>query len=255
VYKPTVLFGPPAEFIELINYCRESHQQCPSFIRKIFLGSAPVLSGFLQKLVTYTHGSTEITCLYGMTEVLPIAVVDGRYKAAWKGEGDLLGQWVKGITPQILKDGELEVQSPHMFYKYLGQEKSQWVSTGDLVKIQKKELILMGRKKDMIIKGNYNIYPELYESTIQKIPGVAACAMVGIQDITLQDEKIILVVEPETQSDINIKKRIQDALRSGPYSIDSHAYPDDILIMKIPRSGRQLKINKKTLRALLIDKI
>ena len=43
-------------------------------------------------------------------------------------------------------------------------------------------LVLLGRKKDMIIRGSHNIYPELIEGTIAGIPGVRRCAIVGLYD-------------------------------------------------------------------------
>lgn len=253
-YKPTVLFGPPAEFIELINYCRLNKIKFPPYIKKVFLGSAPVLSGFLAKLIKYLPTDTEVTCMYGMTEILPVAVVDGRKKVNWKGEGDLLGNFATGVKFKIANDGELLVSGDHKSRNYLGLEKSDYVATGDLVKIVGKELVLIGRKKDMIIKGNYNIYPELYESTIQKIEGVAACAMVGVRDIDKEDEKIILIIEPEDFERKDIKSSVASSLQSGNYSIDSQAFPDKILIMKLPRSGRQLKVDKNKLRAMISNK-
>lgn len=253
-YKPTVLFGPPAEFIELINYCRQNEIKFPPHIKKVFLGSAPVLSGFLTKLITYLPTGTQVTCMYGMTEMLPVAVVNGRKKANWKGEGDLLGSFVSGVKYKISPDGELLLSGDHKFRNYLGQGKSNYVTTGDLVKIKDKELVLIGRKKDMIIKGNYNIYPELYESTIQKIEGVAACAMVGVRDIDKEDERIILAIEPEDFDTKDIKQLVASSLKSGDYSIDAQAFPDQILIMKLPRFGRQLKVDKNKLRVIISNK-
>ena len=72
--------------------------------------------------------------------------------------------------------------------------------------MQDGKLILVGRKKDMIIKGNYNIYPGLYEPVIQNIPGVLACAMVGVFDTDMQDEKIVLAVEPENKFEKEFEK-------------------------------------------------
>lgn len=250
-YQPTVLFGPPAEFIELVNCCKKTKRKFPKQVKKIFLGSAPVLSGFLQKLIIYLHDSTQITCIYGMTEMLPVAIVDGRIKAQWKDEGDLLGTLDSGVKYEIADDGELMLSANHSFSNYLGKEKISSFGTGDLVKLKNKQLILIGRKKDMIIKGNYNIYPELYESTVQKIPGVSACAMVGVRDEELEDEKIFLTIEPEDFNNKKIAEDVMNKIKSGVYSIDTQALPDRVVVMKLPRSGRQFKIDKKRLRDII----
>lgn len=253
-YQPTVLFGPPAEFIELVNYCKKNNRKFPKQIKKIFLGSAPVLSGFLQKLISHLPDSTQITCIYGMTEVLPVATIDGRIKAQWEGQGDLLGALDSEVKYKLGDNGELLLNTPYAFKSYLGKEKTSLFDTGDLVKFKNKQLILIGRKKDMIIKGNYNIYPELYESTIQKIPGVAACAMVGVRDEDLEDEKIILAIEPEDFTNKNPAQYVMDKIKSGDYSIDTQALPDKVVVMKLPRFGRQSKIDKKRLRDIIQER-
>lgn len=250
-YKPTTLFGPPAEFIALTSYCKQTRENIPWGIRKIFLGSAPVLSGFLKKFISILPLHTQVTCMYGMTEILPVATIDGRKKVVWEGQGDLLGSTIEKISYRLEKDGELILKGPNLFKGYLGQEEVQEIATGDLVRVEKEQLVLIGRKKDMIIRGNYNIYPGLYESTIQKIAGVAACAMVGLRNETKEDEDIILVIEAENPQDTTFAKRVESSIRSGKYSIDTHAMPDRIVLMKIPRRGRQLKIDKRELVEIL----
>jgi len=169
----------------------------PSNVKKIILGSAPVLTGFLSKLAKFVSSDTDVIALYGMTEIVPVALVHSEYKINWKGAGDLLGDFVPGIEYKIAKDGELLLRGHNLFKNYLGFKKAKWAETGDLVRITNNKLVLLGRKKDMIIRDNYNIYPSLYEPIIQRIPGIADCAIVGVRDEELEDEKIILAIEPE----------------------------------------------------------
>jgi acyl-CoA synthetase (AMP-forming)/AMP-acid ligase II len=210
------------------------------------LGSAPVFSGFLKKLIPVVNVRTKIMCLYGMTEILPVTYIDGRKKIGLHLEGDVLGKPIPGIHVSLSRDNELLVKAKHQAERYYNQKKMDLIATGDIVQIIDKYIVLKGRKKDMIIKGNYNIYPELYESTIQKIPGVIACAMVGIYSTKLEDEKILLVVEGKP----GISKKLKIALREGANSIDIHAQPDSIIEMTIPRFGRQRKIDKKKIREM-----
>ncbi|OHA62721.1 MAG: hypothetical protein A2748_02305 [Candidatus Wildermuthbacteria bacterium RIFCSPHIGHO2_01_FULL_45_20] len=102
----------------------------------------------------------------------------------------------------------------------------------------------------MLLCSGSNIYPGLYEPIIQQIPGVAACALIGIRDEQAEDEAIILVVEPYNLEDKNVAEVVERSIRSGTYSIDIHALPDEISIMKLPRFGRQSKIDKKKLQEL-----
>jgi len=253
-YKPTVIFGPPAEIMTLMNYCKSKRAKIPNYVEKIILGSAPVLAGFLTKLNKFTSDKTEVICMYGMTEIVPIALIDGTYKMNWKGKGDLLGEFVPGIEYKIAEDGELLIRGGNLFKNYLGFQKAKWAETGDLVKVVNNKLILLGRKKDMIIRDNYNIYPSLYEPIIQKIPGVEDCALIGVRDEEKEDEKIVLVIQSEDADDKNIVSYVEKKLRSGEYSIDTQAYPDKIISMELPRSGRQKKVDKNKLRQIVTQK-
>lgn len=250
-YEASIIFGPPGEVLPIVEYCDQHNQKISNHIRHIYLGSAPVYTSFLKKLEAVLPASTAVTCIYGMTEILPIAVVDGRKKAATQIAGDLIGEPVGQIKAKIMADGELVVSGSHMCKQYLGEKKPLIaINTGDTVRLEGKQIIMIGRKKDMILRGDYNIYPALYEPIIESIPGVRACAMVGVYNDSRADEKIVVVVEPDGSCDIT-KVYVEKRLRSGSYSIDTHAFPDRIVFMRLPRSGRQLKVNKMAIKQLI----
>jgi acyl-CoA synthetase (AMP-forming)/AMP-acid ligase II len=109
--------------------------------------------------------------------------------------------------------------------------------------------VLLGRSKDMIVRGRFNIYPELYESTIERIDGVKRCAIVGIYDEAAADECVVLVVEPrDGVGKPGLEQRLWNELQSGPCCVDSAALPDHILVMTLPMVGRSAKVDKKSLR-------
>ncbi len=250
-YSVSILFGPPGELLPIIAYCQEHQLQLPALIANIYLGSAPVYRSFLKKLESILPTATGVACIYGMTEILPIATVDGRLKAVNSVKGDLLGVPVIGTKTSIATDGELIVTGPHMCRSYLGDEQTlSKIYTGDLVRLDGKQLVMIGRKKDMILRGNYNIYPALYEPTIETIPGVQACAMVGMYDEDRADEVVILAVEADGSRPLT-STLIEKNLRAGAYSIDTPALPDRIIIRQLPRAGRQHKIDKTALKQLL----
>jgi len=251
-YKPTITFAPPGELIEVLRYCRQQKLLFPKSYKHVLLGSAPVTKGFLKKLFTLSSENLKTTCLYGMTEVLPIATIDGFEKLHRKINGDLLGKPVQGVKLRVDKQGVLHIGAEHLCSYYLNGTKHAMVSTGDIVRINgKKEIILKGRQKDMILRRSFNIYPALYEPIIESIPGVDTACMVGLYKETLEDEDVVLVLEadPQLKAD-SIKKK----LSSGKYSIDVQALPDQIIFMTIPRVGRQKKINKQLLREKLTNK-
>jgi acyl-CoA synthetase (AMP-forming)/AMP-acid ligase II len=244
-----IVFGPPSDYMPLILFCEKNNEMLPQCLQHVMIGSAPVHILFLKRLIAVLPTQTQITCTYGMTENLLVSIIDGRQKILYKGEGDILGKPVEGLQIIIAEDGEILLRSPQMFSRYYHEESSdEWHHTGDLGKIDEDgNIILSGRKKEMIIRRNMNIYPALYENTIKHIEGIDEAAMVGMYDETLHDEKVYLAVEG---NDINIHT-IKKQLATGKHSIDKEALPDEIFKMTIPRKGRQNKID----RAAIIEYI
>ena len=244
-----IVFGPPGDYMPLIKYCEKNNKILPGCLQHVMIGSAPVHILFLKRLIAVLPMQTQITCTYGMTENLLVSTIDGRQKILYKGEGDIVGKPTDRIQITIAEDGEILLRSPQMFSRYYHEESgSEWHHTGDLGKINDNgDLILSGRKKEMIIRRNMNIYPALYENTIKHIEGIDEAAMIGIYDETLHDEKVYLAVEG---NDINIHA-IKKQLLNGIHSIDKEALPDEIFKMTIPRKGRQNKID----RAAIIEYI
>jgi acyl-CoA synthetase (AMP-forming)/AMP-acid ligase II len=237
-----ILFGPPSDYMPMILYCEKTGLILPNCLQHVLIGSAPAHTHFLQRLISVLPAHTKITCTYGMTENLLVAVIDGRQKSMYEGEGDLLGKPTEAVSIKFSNDGEIMVKSPQLFSRYFHEGSGkEWHASGDLGKTDDDgNIILMGRKKEMIIRRNMNIYPALYENTIKHIKGVDEAAMVGIYCNTTHDEKVYLALEG---NGINIPS-VQKQLKQGKYSIDSEALPDHIILMTIPRKGRQHKIDR-----------
>lgn len=244
----TTLFSPPCDYLPLMAYCEQHRRPLPACLQHLFFGSAPVHRAFLERLLPLLPEHVRLTCLYGMTENLLVAAIDGREKALLPTDaGDVLGRPVPGIALKIAEDGEILLHSPQTYSRYLHQtQRAQWHASGDLGYLDAQgRLVLTGRKKDMIIRRNFNLYPGLYEPTLNRIPGVTECAFVGIYDASKHDEKVVLVVE--THQPLTVST-LQKALEYGPYSIDREAWPDKIVLSTLPRKGRQSKVDKVALR-------
>ena len=237
-----ILFGPPSDYMPMILFCEKNGMLLPNCLRHVLIGSAPVHTNFLQRLIDVLPVNTKITCTYGMTENLLVAVINGRQKAFYNEEGDILGKPVEGVSIRISENGEIMVKSDQLFCRYFHEtNRDEWHCTGDLGRLDEEgNIILLGRKKEMIIRRNMNIYPALYEKTIKHIKGVEEAAMVGIYCNSTHDEKVYLAIEG---TEINIQS-VKKQLTQGKYSIDSEALPDQIIRMTIPRKGRQNKIDR-----------
>jgi len=166
--------------------------------------------------------------------------------AATDAGGDLVGAPFPGVRARLAEDGELLLRGPHLCRGYLGEPAMTEHATGDLASIDAAgRIVLLGRKKDMIIRGHDNIYPSLYEPTIGALPGVRRCSLVGVYDAHAADERIVLVVEPEPGQDPAIlARRLRAEVRA---CIDAAALPNEIVCMPIPLGGRSRKVDKRAL--------
>ena len=72
---------------------------------------------------------------------------------------------------------------------------------------------IVDRKKDMIIAGGYNIYPEEVEKVLYEHPGVSQCAVVGVPDAHRGETvKAIIVLSDKSVTEDEIKKYCQEKL-------------------------------------------
>lgn len=247
--KITTAFLLPYEGQKIINSCKKRSKKIPSSLETLFFGSAPVTKTFLSKLKNVCKDHTQIYGIYGATEMLIISLISMAEKMRIESNGDPLGKALPGIEAILSSENEILTSGPQMYDRYLGDEKARFFYSGDLGEIQEDgNIIMLGRKKDMIIKHGYNVYPSLFENTIASIPGVQQCAMVGVYNPTIEDEEIVLYVVKTTDSKIT-SARIMSYLQNGKYSIDHQALPDKIIFIdELPYSGRSKKVSKQLLR-------
>jgi acyl-CoA synthetase (AMP-forming)/AMP-acid ligase II len=89
-----------------------------------------------------------------------------------------------------------------------------WYLTGDFGYISNGEVFVSGRKKDMIIVGGKNIYPQDLESLTYEVPGVHAGRSVafGLYDETQGTEEVVIIAEGDSEEPAE-QQKIADAIR------------------------------------------
>lgn len=247
-----LLFAVPAA-LDAILHALESHPELtPPRLDTIVIGGAPVL----RPLLARTHErfpDARIRTIYGMTEILPVAIADGVQKLhAPPGDGDPVGRVVPSVRARIV-DGELVLSGTGLARGYLAdlpQHPLTELPTGDLARLDGdggRQLTLLGRRKDMFIRGTQNVYPGLYEPIIAGLPGVAEAAMVGVPD-AIGDDRIVIAFVPERGRDgPELVKQVSRAL---PGLIDAGVLPDAVVaVPELPRSGRGRKLDRAALTA------
>jgi acyl-CoA synthetase (AMP-forming)/AMP-acid ligase II len=242
-----LLFAVPAAFDAILRALDDDPRLTPRRLDTIVLGGAPVLRPLLARAVARFPGA-RIRTVYGMTEILPVAIADGVAKLDTPvGSGDEAGRLVSSVRARIV-DGELMLAGPGLALGFLGdlpRHPLTEVATGDLARIDGDHLTLLGRRKDMFIRGTQNVYPGLYEPIIAGLPGVADVAMVGVPD-EIGDDRIVLALVPDRGRDPD--RVVREVTRALPGLIDAGVLPDAVVaVADLPRSGRGRKLDRAAL--------
>lgn len=213
--RATVLMGVPTFYVRMLQDER-LNAGTAAHMRLFVSGSAPLLADTHREWRERTgHAILE---RYGMTETNmntsnPYA---GERVAGTVGL-PLPGVEVIVTDPQTgaeLADGEIgmvEVRGPNVFKGYWQMpEKTAaelrdngFFITGDLGRIDEKGYLhIVGRGKDLIITGGYNVYPKEIEAEIDEIPGVLESAVIGLPDRDF-GESVTAVVVPTGRADLD----------------------------------------------------
>ncbi|MFF2270446.1 class I adenylate-forming enzyme family protein [Cellulosimicrobium cellulans] len=236
----------PADVTALLDAV-EAGTVPPRGPRVALVGGAPVTRALLER-ATRVLPRTRWVAVYGMTEILPVAVVEAREKLAYAGDGDLVGvplpgtvarlDPVEGEEPEDGQDapgetgrddvvGELVLAGPSLMAGYLHDldaparglgARAAEHRTGDLARVDDAgRLVLVGRTRDMIIRGTTNIYPGLFEPRVAALDGVGEALLVGVPQVD-GDERVALVVTAATGDPVTGDPRPDGAAGRGPRS-------------------------------------
>jgi acyl-CoA synthetase (AMP-forming)/AMP-acid ligase II len=199
--------------------------------------------------------SAEIVAVYGMTEALPVATASAAEVLSSTPDEVVLGRPVPGTTVRVDRPGpdclgELVVSGPQACVRYAGSSPLPEVHTGDIGRVRDDGLlVLAGRAKRMLIRGQANIYPELVEPLVlQRFPEVEDAAFVGLPHPVSGDEQVVLAFVPSGDPRRTIRR-----LRSRWTELADEAWrPDQVVaVARIPRKGRSGTVDVAALRALV----
>ena len=223
----TVLMGVPTFYVRLLQH-ENLNKQSVSSMRLFISGSAPLLSETHQLWQEKT--GLAILERYGMTEtnMNTSNPYHGERRPGTVGF-PLPGVEIKicdATTGNTLPNGEIgliEVKGPNLFSGYWKMPEktaeelrpSGWFITGDLGVCDEDGYIsIVGRSKDLIISGGYNVYPKEIEMVIDDIAGVKESAVIGLPHPDF-GEAVVAVIVGELEESVlvdNIIKQTQEVL-------------------------------------------
>lgn len=204
--EATVFMGVPTLYVRLLAEPGLNRETCRN-MRLFVAGSAPLL------IETFTEWQerTGHTILerYGMSETAMLT------SNPYSGErrGGTVGFALPGVSLRVQDDdgqplpageiGGIQVKGPNIFKGYWRMpEKTReeftadgYFKTGDVGKIDERGYItIVGRSKDLIISGGYNVYPAEIEGYINDMPGVAESALVGVPHPDFGEVGVAIVI-------------------------------------------------------------
>lgn len=166
-------------------------------------------------------------------------------------------------TGQPVPDGEpgvLYFRGPHAPAGYYRDQEltatvfdpDGWTTTGDLVKFDQECLWILGRAKDMIIRGGQNIYPAEIEGLLNDHPKVASVAVVGYPDREMGERTCAYVI-PKAGQEFSFEEMVE-FLKGKKLAM--YKLPERLeVVPEFPAVGDSGKVNKETLKKEIAEKV
>ena len=212
--RVTVLYGVPTMFVlELEKYRKgkdDGSRYDASSLRTGIMAGAPcpieVMRGTIDEL------GCNASIAYGLTEASPVITMT-RFDDSLKRRVETVGQALPGIEVKIAGDdhqplpqgqmGELACRGYNVMLGYYGMpemtaeviDDDGWLYSGDLATMDEDGYVkIVGRKKDMLITGGFNVYPAEIEEYLFTHPKVQNATVVGAPDDVMGEVAIAYVI-------------------------------------------------------------
>ena len=207
--KVTIFMGVPTMYVGLIEAAKTSEHR-PTLKSALSGGAAlpvPVLEQFTEVF------GTQVLEGYGLTETSPVATFN---QVGFPPKPGTVGKQIWGVEVEVARSeveeaiellptgelGEIVVRGHNVFKGYLNKPEATataivdgWFRTGDLgIKDADGYVSIVDRKKDMVLRGGYNVYPREVEEALLRHPAVAQVAVFALPDPQYGEEVSAAVV-------------------------------------------------------------
>ncbi|MFH8624669.1 long-chain fatty acid--CoA ligase [Streptomyces vietnamensis] len=252
--RATVFEGVPTMYAALLQHPSETDV---STLRMCISGGASlpveILHGFERRF------GCPVLEGFGMSETSPVVTFNHPDRPRKAGS---IGTPIRDVEVRLLDDkgqdvapggiGELAVRGPNLMKGYWNRPEETaaaipdgWLRSGDLARADEDGyLYIVDRKKDMIIRGGYNVYPREIEEVLHEHPAVALAAVVGVPHPELGEEvAAAIVLRPGAQV-------LPDELREYVKDrVAAYKYPRRVWLVDALPLGPSGKILKREITA------
>jgi long-chain acyl-CoA synthetase len=262
----TVFHGVPTMYIGLLE-AAPAFDRLPE-LRLCISGGASLPIAVLEKFNALF--STQIFEGYGLSETSPTATTNQPHFGTKAGT---VGHPIWGVEVEIARAevderiellptgelGEIVIRGHNVFSGYLGRPDATaeavvdgWFRTGDLgTKDEQGFISIVDRKKDIVIRGGFNVYPREIEEVLAHHPQVAQVAVIGLPDPTFGEE-VCAVIVPEKGPDGSLPTA-DGLIAWSQERLGRHKYPRQIRFVDELPLGPSMKVLKRELRRTMAE--
>ncbi|MFE0641013.1 long-chain fatty acid--CoA ligase [Streptomyces sp. NPDC058877] len=247
--RATVFEGVPTMYAALLQHPSDADL---STLRMCISGGASlpveILHGFERRF------GCPVLEGFGMSETSPVVTFNHPDKPRKAGS---IGTPIRDVAVRLLDEegrdvalgeiGELAVRGPNVMKGYWNRPEETaatipdgWLRTGDLARADEEGyLYVVDRKKDMIIRGGYNVYPREIEEVLHEHPAVALAAVVGVPHPELGEQvAAVVVLRPAARASADeLREYVKER-------VAAYKYPRHVLLvdqLPLGPSGKILK--------------
>jgi long-chain acyl-CoA synthetase len=175
-------------------------------------------------------------------------------KPMWGVDARIVDEQDRQLPPGPDHVGEIVLRGHNIMKGYLNQPeataeamKNGWFHTGDMGYVDAEGFFfIVDRKKELIIRGGYNVYPREVEEVLYTHPAVAEAAVIGVLDARLGEEvAAVIALKPgASATDVEIIAFMKER-------VAAYKYPRSVRFLDTLPKGATGKVLKKELKAQL----
>ncbi len=229
--KVTVFEGVPTMYTAMLNLDNKDDYDVSCLQVCASGGSAmpgEVLRGFEEAF------GCKVLEGYGLSETSPVASFNHPDKERKIGS---IGTPIEGVEMKVVDDdgndvdqgevGEIVIKGHNVMKGYWDREdatkesiKDGWFYTGDMAKVDEEGyFFIVDRKKELIIRGGYNVYPREIEEVLYEHPAIMEAAVIGVEDANMGEEvgAAVVLKEGEDLSEDELKSYVKEQVANYKY--------------------------------------
>jgi len=229
--KVTIFQGVPTMYVAILH--SDNADEADTSTLRLCVSGGSAMPGEVLRAFEDEFGC-KILEGYGLSETSPVASFNHPDRERKVGS---IGTPVKGVEMKVVDDdgndvpqgevGEIAIKGPNVMKGYWRKDdataeaiKDGWFHTGDMAKIDEEGyFFIVDRKKEMILRGGYNVYPREIEEVLYEHPAVAEVAVVGVPDDKMGEEvgAAVVLKKGEDCSTDDLKSYVKEQVANYKY--------------------------------------